>query len=213
MEFLEGTSLQDLVLGGPIELEQLEDLAVQVISGLDAAHKQGIIHRDIKPANIFVTSDGRAKILHFGLAKITAATQALTGEEETLVGDAIHSMTTGGGTLGTMPYMSPEQALGKRLDTRTDLFSFGVTVYEMATGKMPFNGDTTGMLFLAIVQQHPVAPVQTQPQRARGVAAHHQQVPRERPRAPVSACLRNSCRPERTAKRTAIERSRSPNGW
>ena len=163
MEFLEGTSLKDLVLGGPIELEQLEDLAVQVISGLDAAHKQGIIHRDIKPANIFVTSDGRAKILDFGLAKITAATQALTGEEETFVGDAVHSMTTGGGTLGTMPYMSPEQALGKHLDTRTDLFSYGVTVYEMATGKMPFNGDTTGMLFLAIVQQHPVAPVQLNP--------------------------------------------------
>src|SRR5499427_7560318 len=163
MEFLEGTTLKDLVLGGPIELEQLEDLAVQVISGLDVAHKQGIIHRDIKPANIFVTSDGRAKILDFGLAKIAAATQVLTGEEETLVGDAIHTMTTGGGTLGTMPYMSPEQALGKHLDTRTDLFSFGVTVYEMATGKMPFHGDTTGMLFLAIVQRHPVAPVQLNP--------------------------------------------------
>jgi serine/threonine protein kinase/tetratricopeptide (TPR) repeat protein len=163
MEFLEGTTLKDRVLLGPLELEQLQEIALQVVDGLDDAHRQGIIHRDIKPANIFVTADGRAKLLDFGLAKITAPTRVLTGEEETLAHDAIHSVTTGGGTLGTMPYMSPEQALGKPLDTRTDLFSFGVTLYEMATGKMPFHGDTTGVLFLSIVQDTPVPAVQLNP--------------------------------------------------
>ena len=154
MEFLDGVTLKQLVPGGPLELDRLLDIAGQVLDGLDTAHTQGIIHRDIKPANIFVTTSGRAKILDFGLAKIAPASEVRTLEEET-VGD-LSMRTTAGATLGTLPYMSPEQALGKPLDTRTDLFSFGVTLYEMATGQMPFRGDTTGILFLSIMQDVPV---------------------------------------------------------
>jgi Tol biopolymer transport system component/predicted Ser/Thr protein kinase len=161
MEFLDGTTLKELVLDNPLELNRLLDIAGQVLDGLDAAHTQGIIHRDIKPANIFVTTSGRAKILDFGLAKIAPSSEVRTGEEKT-VGD-LSMRTNAGGTLGTLPYMSPEQALGKPLDTRTDLFSFGVTLYEMATGQMPFRGDTTGILLLSIVQESPIAPVRLNP--------------------------------------------------
>ena len=165
MEFLDGASLTDMVVRGPLEFEQLQEIALQVVDGLSAAHAKGIIHRNIKAANIFVTADGRAKILDFGLAKFNTPTTAkvLTGNEKTLVGSDIDAMTTGGGALGTMPYMSPEQALGKPLDTRTDLFSFGVTLYEMATGRMPFHGDTTGILLLSIVERSPITPVRINP--------------------------------------------------
>src|SRR6516162_3359182 len=153
MEFLAGMTLKDKIAGAPLELDSLFDISRQVLDGLDAAHAQGIIHRDIKPANFFITSSGRAKILDFGLAKIAPASRARTGDEETLVDGA--GQTTAGVTLGTIPYMSPEQALGKPLDTRTDLFSLGVTLYEMATGQMPFRGDTAGVLILSIVQETP----------------------------------------------------------
>jgi serine/threonine protein kinase/Flp pilus assembly protein TadD len=160
MEFLDGITLKHLVLQGPLQLDRLFDIAIQALDGLDAAHGEGIIHRDIKPANIFVTKKDRAKILDFGLAKITT-NQVRTGDEETVVDGT--GITTAGGTLGTMPYMSPEQALGKPLDMRTDLFSFGVTLYEMATGKMPFYGDTSGILILSIVQEIPVPVTQLNP--------------------------------------------------
>jgi eukaryotic-like serine/threonine-protein kinase len=161
MEFLDGGTLKDKIAGAPLELDQLFDISGQVLDGLEAAHAQGIIHRDIKPANFFIASSGRAKILDFGLAKIATASRARTGDEETLVNAA--GQTTAGVTLGTMPYMSPEQALGKPLDTRTDLFSLGVTLYEMATGQMPFHGDTTGVLFLSIVQESPAPVMQLNP--------------------------------------------------
>ena len=164
MEFLDGVTLKELVQGGPLKLEDLIDFALQVVDGLAAAHVSGIVHRDIKPANVLVTAEGRAKILDFGLAKVATPWHAKTivgAEEETVVGS--REYMTGDRAVGTMPYMSPEQALGKPLDTRTDLFSFGVTLYEMATGAMPFQGDTTGLLFLSIVQDNPVPATQINP--------------------------------------------------
>ena len=166
MEFLDGVTLKELIRRGPLELETLIDISTQVVDGLGAAHKSGIVHRDIKPANILITAEQRAKILDFGLAKVATPfhAKAIAGsEEETRVGGSGEYMTGAGTTLGTMPYMSPEQALGKPLDARTDLFSFGVTLYEMATGEMPFHGDTTGVLFLSIVQDTPVPATQLNP--------------------------------------------------
>ena len=174
MEFLDGVTLKDLVLGGPLELDRLVDIAIQMLDGLDAAHAQGIIHRDIKPANIFVTGKDRVKILDFGLAKFTGAVRAKAsvGGEETLGSRGAENLTTGREALGTMPYMSPEQALGTPLDPRTDLFSFGVTLYEMATGKMPFQGDTTGVLFLSIVKDNPIPAIHVNP----GIPAELQRI-------------------------------------
>ena len=161
MEFLDGVTLKDTIAATPMEFDRLIAIGSQVLDGLEAAHAQGIIHRDIKPANFFITVGGRAKILDFGLAKIATANQVRTGDEETVADGA--GQTTAGVTLGTMPYMSPEQALGKPLDTRTDLFSLGVTLYEMATGQMPFCGDTTGVLFLSIIQEAPAPVTQLNP--------------------------------------------------
>jgi serine/threonine protein kinase len=143
LEFLDGSTLKELVSQGPLELARLLRIAQQVLDGLEAAHSKGIIHRDIKPANIFVSKDGRVKILDFGLAKKTGG------------GVSDEHSTSGRGALGTAAYMSPEQALGKPLDLRTDLFSFGIVLYEMATGQAPFRGDSTGMLLLSIVQEIP----------------------------------------------------------
>jgi serine/threonine protein kinase/Flp pilus assembly protein TadD len=154
MEFLDGCTLKDLVVGGPLELDRLCSIGIQALDGLEAAHSEGVIHRDIKPANIFVNKKNRVKILDFGLAKLARTSQVKTDEEET-TGDE-SEQTTAGTTLGTMPYMSPEQVLGKPLDPRSDLFSFGVTLFEMATGEMPFRGDTTGTLLVSIVQGIPV---------------------------------------------------------